>query len=314
MLSARPDLTSLNDDDIQQLDGILQRCDFLQLTSSQAQYPGSQGKGLPLLRVQTSLCSAVIALQGAQLLDFQTTNGEPLLWLSPNCDFSPGVALRGGVPICLPWFGPHPTDATKPKHGFARNQPWQLTHALLVTGGAAELTFRFNSTASSLFAFSFSAELKMTLGHTAKLELTVINTDEKAFDCSYVLHSYYNVSHLNDAVVKGLSGKTYRDKLENYTDKTQVGDVRFPTEVDRVFPGITNNLSIESTPHIAISHHNSPSVVVWNPGAENAAKMADVGAGNEQHYICVERGAVFDEQWHLQAGESQTGWTEFKEV
>jgi len=85
----------------------------LRLTTSKAQYPDHSGAGLPLLVVETNLCSAVIALQGAQLLEFKTINGDPLLWLSPNCDFTPGVALRGGVPLCLPWFGVNQTDPTK---------------------------------------------------------------------------------------------------------------------------------------------------------------------------------------------------------
>lgn len=297
-----------------QFDQLLQRNSFLQLTFSNEQYPNSQGSGLPLLKVQTPLCSAVIALQGAQLLEFKTTQGKPLLWLSPNCNFTEGTALRGGVPVCLPWFGPHPTDPKKPKHGFARNQPWQLHNATLLNDGSALLTFTFNSPANDLFAFHFSAELTMTLGKTAKLEFTIKNSDEQAFDCSWVLHSYYHVSSLTDVRVKGLASKHYLDNLEKHAEKYQHGDVNFPYEVDRVYPNIDNALIIESSPHIEITHHNCPSVVVWNPGADNAAKMADVGTGNEQHYICVERGAVLDEQWNLNAGESRSAWMEFKEV
>jgi len=314
MSSNAVNVTSSNLRQLQHMEQLLKRSNFLQLISSSEQYPNSQGTGLPLLKVQTPLCSAVIALQGAQLLEFTTAQGKPLLWVSPNCNFSPGTALRGGVPICLPWFGPHPTDPKKPKHGFARNQPWQLTNAALLHDGSATLTFRFNSPANELFAFDFSAELTMTLGNTAKLEITVTNTDANAFDCSWVLHSYYNVSSLRDVKVKGLAGKHYLDNLEKHAEKYQQDDVNFPYEVDRVYPGIDNTLIIESSPRIEITHHNCPSVVVWNPGAENAAKMADVGVGNEQHYICVERGAVLGEQWNLKAGESRSAWMEFKEV
>ena len=87
------------------LEQLVAKSSFLRLTTSKAQYPNAPGAGLPLLVVETPLCSAVIALQGAHLLEFKTTDGDPLLWLSPNCDFTPGVALRGGVPLCLPWFG-----------------------------------------------------------------------------------------------------------------------------------------------------------------------------------------------------------------
>lgn len=314
MLSDTVNLESLSSANIQQLQRLLADNNFLQLVSSREQYPQSPGRGLPLLRLQTPLCNAVIALQGAQLLEFTTTHGTPLLWLSPNCNFSQGTALRGGVPLCLPWFGPHPTDANKPKHGFVRNRTWHLSAAGILENGCAELTFSFASPANELFEFAFSAQLTMTLGKTAKLAIAVTNNDSKAFACSWVLHNYHAVSSLEDVRVIGLSGKTYLDNLEKHAEKYQAEDVKFSGEVDRVFPGVDNSLEIQGQPSIAITHHNCPSVVAWNPGAALAATMADVGAGNEKDYICVERGAVLQEQWHLQPGESKSAWMEFQEI
>ena len=106
-----------------ELQTLIAQSPFLELTSSQQHYSHAKGDGLPLIRVCTPLCEAIISLQGAQLLEFKTHIGTPLLWLSPNCNFTEGTALRGGVPICLPWFGPNTEDPSKPKHGFARNQP-----------------------------------------------------------------------------------------------------------------------------------------------------------------------------------------------
>ncbi len=292
---------------------VIQENAFLQLTSSNDQYPNSKGSGLPLIYVQTSLCSAVIAIQGAQLLEFSTISGQPLLWLSPNCNFTPGVALRGGVPICLPWFGVNAQDPKKPKHGFARNETWELKSANLLDDGAAELIFSFASKANALFEFNFTSELKMTLGNSAKLELKITNTDSNPFDCSWALHSYHPVLSLSAVCVKGLAGKMYLDNLENYAEKLQAEDVNFPSEVDRVFYNVDNSLTIIGAPNIAITHHNCPSVIVWNPGA-NAATIADIGAGNEQGYICVERGAVLNEKWSLTAGESKRAWMELKEI
>lgn len=294
------------------LKNLLDSSDFLQLSTSTAEFPGSQGTGLPIIRLTTPACTALIALQGAHLLSFNTQGGEPLLWVSPNCNFTPEVALRGGIPVCLPWFGPNSNDPTKPKHGFARNHDWQLDDAKLLSTGDAQLTFTFTSQANELFDFDFAAQLVMTLGHSIKLDLSVSNTDNKAFDCSWALHSYHPVSSLADVRVKGLNGKTYLDNLEKHAVKTQNGDVSFPAEVDRVFPGIDNELEIAGNPNLVISHHNSPSVVVWNPGA-NAANIGDIGAGNEQGYICVERGAVLAEKWNLAAGETQHAWLEISE-
>ncbi len=296
------------------LEDLLNRCSFLILTSSHQAFPHSKGAGLPLIAVETTNCKALIALQGAHLLSFCAEGGKPLLWISPNCDFTSGAALRGGVPVCLPWFGPNPLDAHKPKHGFVRNHDWQLSDAKLLADGNAQLIFSFISTANELFGFDFNAQLVMTLGSSITLEISVTNTDKTDFDCSWALHSYHPVSSLDDVRVKGLAGRTYLDNLEAYAVKIQQGDVSFPSAVDRVFPAIENAVEILGSPHIAIHHHNCPSVVVWNPGPVNAANIADIGAGNERGYICVERGAVLSEKWKLNAGETQSAWIEITEV
>lgn len=296
-----------------ELQNLLSRCDFLQLTTTKETFPASKGSGLPLIRVNTPKCAATIALQGAHLLTFRATGGNPLLWVSPNCDFTPGIALRGGVPVCLPWFGPNLLDPKKPKHGFARNRDWVLQDAKLRDNGDAELTFTFTSKANDLFAYDFRAQLLMTLGDAIKLEIMVNNQDQKSFDCSWVLHSYFPVESLTNVRVKGLAGRTYLDNLENHAPKIQSDDVNFPSEVDRVFPAIENSLDVQGSPTIHITHHNCPSVVVWNPGPANAAKIADIGEGNEQAYICVERGAVLAEKWHLAPGESRAAWMSIKE-
>lgn len=304
-----PDSASL-----QALEQSIAKTPGLRLTTSKALYPQAPGTGLPLLTVETPLCSAVISLQGAQLLEFKATNGDPLLWLSPNCDFTPGIALRGGVPLCLPWFGVNQKDPKKPKHGFARNQFWELGETIAHPDGVIELTFLFQSDANDLFPHDFSAEVRMILGESAKVELTINNTDTEEFDCSWAMHNYHRVSSLREVKVEGLAERNYFDNFENYAEKYQSGDVSFPGPVDRVYPAVENAVAINGSPSIQITHHNSPSVVVWNPGPEAAAKITDIGEGNEQFYICVERGAVLGEQWHLEPGKSMSGWMEFKQI
>lgn len=298
----------------EELTTLIANCDFLELTTSHTAFPDRKGAGLPILQVKTRLCTAHIALQGAHLLSFQAENGKPLLWVSPNCDFTPGVALRGGIPVCLPWFGPHPLDTNKPKHGFARNREWKLSSATCSADENVQLVFSFESPANELFDFNFHAQLTMNLSNKIKLDLQVTNTDKQRFNCSWALHSYHPIKSLEEVRVLGLAGRTYLDNLEHHTPKIQNGDVHFPSEVDRVFPAIDNTVKISGSPEIQITHHNCPSVVVWNPGAANAAKIADIGAGNEKTYICVERGAVLSEQWDLAAGETRSAWIEIKEV
>lgn len=284
------------------------------LTNSQELYPESEGQGLPLIQVKSPLCQAVIALQGAQILEFKNSAGTPLLWLSPQCQFNPGSALRGGIPLCLPWFGPHPTDASKPQHGYARTRNWELTQVAENDEGRCELTFELVSEPGPLFDYAFTCVLRMTLSRHVDIQLSVTNRDSQAFDFSWAFHSYFPVRILEQARVKGLAGRDYRDNLEQLITKTQDQDLGFVGEVDRVFPGIEQAVEIAGEPTIRIEHDQCPSVITWNPGPDNAAAMADVGAGNEQGFICVERGAVLDEAWHLDAGETRTAWMRISEA
>lgn len=294
--------------DKQAFEDLIKPYPFLSLTNSKTHYPDAPGSGLPLLLVNTDLCDAVISLQGAHLLEFTPKGSDPLLWVSPNCDFTPGTALRGGVPLCLPWFGPHPKDPQKPKHGFARNQLWQLSEAHQMSDGAVELEFLFVSEANEHFPYDFSAELRLILGQTASMELTVNNTDSEEFRFSWAMHNYYRVANLQQTKVTGLNNRTYRDNLEGLIEKQQQGDVNFSGAVDRVYPDVQQSVGIDlgNGDVIQITHSNCPSVVVWNPGSETAAKIADIGAGQEAFYICVERGAVLQEAWQLAAGSSAT--------
>jgi glucose-6-phosphate 1-epimerase len=180
----------------------------------------------------------------------------------------------------------------------------------MLEDGNCELVFDLDSEPNALFDYRFTAQLRMTLGRSAKLELSITNRDKREFSCSWALHSYHPVDALAQARVQGLEGKTYLDNLEGLTEKTQQGDMVFEGEVDRVFHGVDNPLRISGSPEIILTHDNCPSVIVWNPGPKNAAAIADIGAGNDQAYICVYRGAVLREQWQLGPGESRLGWLE----
>jgi glucose-6-phosphate 1-epimerase len=295
------------------LEQLVKAHDFLKLVNSKDYYPHSKGSGLPLLLVNTELCSAVISLQGAHLLEFASQGSDPLLWLSPNCDFTPGTPLRGGVPLCVPWFGPHPTDKSKPKHGFARNIFWQLGDAHLLQNGDVELEFLLVSEANELFPYDFSAELRMHLGQSASLELTINNTDTDAFDLSWAMHHYYRVDSAMGTRVLGLAETRYKDNLDGLTEKHQAGELIINSALDRVYPDIANTLRIESNlSSIDIEHTHCPSVIVWNPGPEAAAKMADIGDGQDKYFLCVERGAVLAEALRLEAGFSNTAKVTFR--
>ncbi|WP_347329524.1 D-hexose-6-phosphate mutarotase [Marinimicrobium locisalis] len=272
------------------------------LTDSRTLFPSAEGEGLPLIRVETARCEAIIAPQGAQLLSFTRADGTPLLWLSPQCHFQPDKALRGGIPVCLPWFGPHP-DGDKPQHGFARTRDWTLSQVAEGEDGRCELWFELPHPGDKLFETPFKAELRMMLGHQIELELRLTNEAEQPVDFTWALHSYLPVSDLDKARVPALKECTYLDNLKQHEPAKQSGPLTFSGEVDRVFPSVETPVTLEPTPRIRIEHHNCPSLVTWNPGPEKAASMADMGAGNERGFVCLERGAVLEEGWTLAPGE-----------
>ena len=297
------------------LDSLIAPHEALQAVSSRALFPKAGGHGLPLLQLQTPLCDALIALQGAQLLTFKPKGGQDLLWLSPNCQFQPGIPLRGGIPVCLPWFGPHPTDPDKPKHGFARNRDWTLTRVSKSETGQYELGFEFASPCDPLFSRDFVAELQMHLGESIELHLSVENHDARPLNCSWALHSYLPTADIKALRLPALAGTVYADNLDERKRKFQEGPLCFSgIELDRIFPQVTQSLVVENQPRLALDSVHCPSAIIWNPGPEKAAGMADLGAEHVHEFVCVERGAALEEAWVLAPGERRSAWLEIRDL
>ncbi len=280
---------------------------FLRLTNSREVLPDSGGEGLSLLQLATDQCQALIALQGGQLLTFQPLGKPDLLWLSPRCQFTPGKALRGGIPVCLPWFGPHPSDKSKPQHGFARVSDWTLTDAAMLDDGRCRIELVLQSEDQPLFAHPFTARLQLLLGREVQLTLSITNRGQETMPCSWALHSYFSVTNSAAVRVSGLKHKVYLDNLNNLQRTTQNTDLTFDSETDRLFTQVHSPIVIESDPRIFITHQNCPSVICWNPGAQKAAAIEDIGVNNERHFICVERGAVKDDAWLILPNECKSG-------
>lgn len=283
---------------------LLKHSRTVSLTTSAERY---QKPGLPLLQISNRSCDAVIALQGAHLLEFTRKNGTDLLWLSPNAIFAEGKAIRGGIPVCLPWFGLTSKAPSKPKHGFVRNQDWQLTAIHEPDADTTELVFGFNASEEdfTLFPHAFSAQLTLRLSQQIDIQLKVSNHSDSKAEFSWALHSYHPVDNLAGVRVSGLSDLSYLDNLQGLKPVRQEGDIRFHSEVDRVYESVPAAQQIIGTPHLIITGENCPTAIVWNPGADNAAVMGDVGEEIHQQFICVERGAAFANSWSLESGESR---------
>lgn len=284
---------------------------------SSAVYPNCRhvDDGLPLYIIENPLGRMVICEQGAQVLSFIPAGKKDLLWLSPLAEFKLTKPVRGGIPVCLPWFGINQRDKQKPSHGFARNVNWQLANIEDADdpqqGACTRIEFlleQFQQQPHSLFPYPFSARLTFLMSDSLSVHLQLTNTGSESLPLTWALHSYHPVASTISTRVTGLDDCEYLDNTCGLARKRQSGDVVFDGELDRVYINAGDKQSIISASpdntSIAVEASGCSSAVVWNPGLEKATELQDMGAENYQQFICVERGNVFDNEVMLLPNET----------
>tara|TARA_B100000809_G_C15135390_1_gene530338 strand:+ start:492 stop:1409 length:918 start_codon:yes stop_codon:yes gene_type:complete len=293
--------------DTHAIEAVIKHIDGLSLSDSRTLFASDEV--LPMLVIDTPQCQATIAMQGAQLLNFERkTDALSLVWCSPKAVYKKGKAVRGGIPVCFPWFGAHPSDNNKPNHGFVRDHDWQLDRAVNKKNGELLLSFKFNSSAQSLtlFPHEFEATLEFNLGQNIDIYFKVDNLSDATMPVSWALHSYLPVTDINSVSVDGLDQCRYLDTVGSLSNKTQVGPIYFNGEVDRVYSQVPDIQTINTAPAISITGDHCPTAIVWNPGCKLASSMNDLGAEASTTFICVERGAALSDAWRIDAGTSQS--------
>jgi D-hexose-6-phosphate mutarotase len=239
-----------------------------------------------------------ISRQGAQVLEAQLA-GRDLLWVSPLLDTTPGKAMRGGVPVCFPWFGKHPEGL--PAHGFARNRDWTLTGQ---SADHVEFELHDDEQTFALWPHRFRASLRIMLSTTLRFDLTIENCDMAPFTFSYALHSYFATKDCRNCMIEGLDGRLRREVAHVTTP--QAGVVSMAKPIDAIFERVQGDLLLRGTDQVVcIAAEGMASAVVWNPGEAGAA-VADIG-GHWREFACVERGNVGDAAITLAAGERHVG-------
>ncbi|MGC6386978.1 D-hexose-6-phosphate mutarotase [Ewingella sp. S1.OA.A_B6] len=242
---------------------------------------------LPVLVIDHPKVRAAITLQGAHLLAYQPQGEQPVLWMSSESAFKNGVAIRGGVPICWPWFGP----AGQPSHGFARILAWELTsHQENEQGVELILTLKQSAETLKLWPHDFTLTARFELGAECHIELE----SDGDFETTSALHAYFNIGDIDKVKVSGL-GRNYIDKVDGGKTAQQQGALTFNGQTDRIFttPEATSLIidsSLERT--LVIEHHFNSDVVAWNPGAELSASMKDMADNSYKTMVCVETASV----------------------
>jgi len=238
---------------------------------------------------------------------------HPVLWMSSASAFAEGKPIRGGVPICFPWFGPGFTGDRTPMHGFARLTSWRRD-SVDESGGTLEVSYVIDETDSGEQPeFPFPYQARMTVSFSAdhlELSLRVQNNDAEPFTIEEALHTYLAVSDVRTVTVDGLDGAAYLDKVLGDTsfDNEQDGPLVLTGRTDRVYAH-AGEVTVDDPGYgrrLVISTSGSANVVVWNPWSETAATMADVGEGEWQTLLCVEAANAFNEAVTLLPGEHWT--------
>lgn len=249
--------------------------------------------GQIIATINNEQASASISLQGAHLMTWEPAGNVPVIWLSPAARFAPGKSIRGGVPICWPWFGAHSTEAGFPAHGFARTTDWHVINSTSLPDGATQITFELTIADMPTLQWPqpTSVQYQITIGKTLSLALVTRNTGQREITISEALHTYFAVSDVRNITINGLDGCHYLDKMDSMREKLQVGDVTFTGEVDRVYVNTEADCVIRDptlSRQIRISKVGSHSTVVWNPWIDKATQMGDMGEDGHLNMVCVE--------------------------
>ncbi|HKI62753.1 MAG TPA: D-hexose-6-phosphate mutarotase [Mariprofundaceae bacterium] len=263
--------------------------------------------GMPIVRVNNELGEASIALQGAHVLGFQARGQEPIIWMSDEATYAQGKSLRGGVPVCWPWFGPHGSDSTLPGHGPARTVNWKPVASEALGDGSTKVSFELVETDKTRqqIPHLLRVQLHVTVGSSLRLELETTNLGKASFTLGEALHTYFLVGDVRLAHVEGLDGCEYIDKMDGGARKQQHGPVSISSETDRIYLGTGGHSEIIDPAmgrKIVIESQGSASMVVWNPWVETAAKMGDLGPDGYLKMLCVETANAADDVVLLKAG------------
>ena len=266
------------------------------LRNSRELYPALHregDEGLPMLVVENALGRAVIALQGAHLMAYNATGQDEMLWLSPQTALAKGTPIRGGIPLCLPWFGPGPDG--KSMHGFARTRDWSLTSFESHADGATRLVLELGGDASTCaqWPHAFAFRLEVCVGSTLKLTLGVKNLGGETAPLAFAFHTYFAVPDVAKVAIGGLAGATYIDKMDGFARKVQQGEPTISAVTDRIYLDVGPQQTLTSSAGRFTIDGDGRCAVLWNAWT-NDKTIPDMGEGNHVGYVCLERGDVAD--------------------
>jgi len=264
--------------------------------------------GFAYAEINNARAHATISTYSGQVLSYRPKNQQQdLLFVSDQAYYEDGKAIKGGIPVCWPWFGADPDDQGKPAHGFVRNRQWEVSSSEALADGSTKVVMSLVDTDETrkIWPHLFRLDIEITVGDSLKIELVTHNNDDKSVTISQALHSYFHVGDISKVAVLGLDGTEYLDKVADPARKTQTGPVIIDGEVDRIYTGVTGELVIDDASlgrKIRITSSGCSTAVVWNPWIAIAASMGDLGDSDYRKMLCVETANAGPETVTIPAG------------
>jgi glucose-6-phosphate 1-epimerase len=266
--------------------------------------------GLPRVCVSTAAATAEIYLHGAQLTSWRPAGADEVIFLSEQSLWKEGHAIRGGIPICFPWFRNKEDNPKAPAHGFVRTKAWQLD-SVESNGNAALVSLSTGSDAATRawWPHDFRLVHRLTIGAELKQELVVINTGTEPLRFEEALHTYYRVAAAENLRITGLDGVDYLDNTDANRERRQEGDIVLTGQTDRAYLDTTHAVEISDPTmrrRIRLAKQDSRTTVVWNPWKEGAQSLADLGDDEWRTMACVEACNIRNLAVDLAPGQQHT--------
>jgi glucose-6-phosphate 1-epimerase len=263
--------------------------------------------GLTKVRITTREVAGEMYLHGAHVTSWKPTGGEEMLFLSTQSRWEKGRAIRGGVPICFPWFGDKADDPKAPAHGFVRTKAWQL-QSIAQVGDAVTVSMFTESDESTRkwWPADFRLVYCATFGRELSLELVVTNMGRSSLRFEEALHAYHRVRNVEKTRIAGLNAVNYLDKTDLNRQKVQRGEIAIVSETDRVYLNTSDVIELEdlvSHRRTRVMKENSRTTVVWNPWVQKAHSLSDFADDEWIQMICIETSNVSDFAVELTPGQ-----------
>ncbi|MBD2837853.1 D-hexose-6-phosphate mutarotase [Pseudomonas sp. JM0905a] len=266
--------------------------------------------GLKAWRLRHGDTEALVTSQGAQVLGFGVNGEPPIVWANPNARFVPGEPIRGGIPVCWPWFGAlqanpevvqsgYKSQAEAPFHGLVRQAEWALD-GMHADTERTQIWFSYQTSPSLTPAWPHAANLKLQVAvqdAQLRVTLTVCNTGDSALAITQALHTYFATSDVRKVELRGFDGFDFYDCLDSWIPRQQRGEPLIEGETDRIYQGLGDRLVIDDPNwgrQIVIRTTGSNSAILWNPWVDKSTRLDQFASTSWKSMLCIETARVMD--------------------